>query len=123
MCLRVDANGWGHGAGSHVSVYVHLMRGEYDSSLIWPFRGDITIQLVNHSNDQDHHVKAVQFDESAVAYGSADRVPNSSGGGDIATRGCGAQQFISHHMIETSNDTTRYLNNDCLTFRVTKLLV
>ena len=120
MCLRVDVNGWGYGCGTHVSVYVHLMRGEYDSSLMWPFRGDITIQLVNHSNEQDYRVRTVQFNDSAVAYGSADRV---SGGGDIATRGCGTQQFISHSMIEASNDTRRYINNDCLTFRVTKLLV
>ena len=54
MCIFVDANGRGSGAGTHVSVYVHLMRGEYDSRLVWPFRGDITIQLVNHNNDHDH---------------------------------------------------------------------
>ena len=50
MCIRVVANGLGKGAGTHVSVAVHLMRGEYDSRLVWPFRGDITIQLVNHNN-------------------------------------------------------------------------
>ena len=45
MCINVDANGRGTGAGTYVSVYVHLMRGEYDSRLVWPFRGDITIQI------------------------------------------------------------------------------
>ena len=45
MCIRVTANGWYSGAGTHVSVAVHRMRGEYDSRLVWPFRGDITIQL------------------------------------------------------------------------------
>ena len=44
-----------------MSVFVHLMRGEYDSMLKWPFRGDITIQLVNHNNDQDHNEKTVTF--------------------------------------------------------------
>ena len=34
MCIRVVANGWGYGAGTHVSVYVHLMRGEHDSRLV-----------------------------------------------------------------------------------------
>ena len=29
MCLRVDANGWGNGAGTHVSVHVFFMNAEY----------------------------------------------------------------------------------------------
>ena len=49
MCLRVDANGSGAGKGTHVSVYTCLMRGEFDSHLKWPFRGTISIQLVNQS--------------------------------------------------------------------------
>ena len=44
MCLGVDANGYDDGKGSHVSVFVYMMKGEYDDSLKWPFRGYITIQ-------------------------------------------------------------------------------
>ena len=61
MCIRVTANGLGKGAGTHVSVAVYLMTGEYDSRLVWPFRGDITIQLVSYSNDQDHYEQTVHF--------------------------------------------------------------
>ena len=39
MCLGVDANGDGDGAGTHVSVFVTIMRGEHDDKLTWPFRG------------------------------------------------------------------------------------
>ena len=66
MCIRVVAYGSGSGAGTHVSVYVHLMRGEYDSRLVWPFRGDITIQLVNHSNDLNHYEEIVHFSDGAA---------------------------------------------------------
>ena len=66
MCINVKANGRGIFAGTHVSVYVYLMKGEYDSRLVWPFRGDITIQLVNHNNDQDHHEWTVPFNDTAV---------------------------------------------------------
>ena len=38
MCFRVDANGVVDGAGTHVSVFVYLMRGEYDYDLLWPFK-------------------------------------------------------------------------------------
>ena len=38
--------------GTHVSVFTCLMRGEFDSHLKWPFRGDITIQLLNQLEDR-----------------------------------------------------------------------
>ena len=46
MCLSVDANGYGECKGTHVSVFVHLMRGEFDNILKWPFRGTIIIHLL-----------------------------------------------------------------------------
>ncbi len=33
MRIRVDANGYGEGEGSHVSVYVFLLKGEHDDEL------------------------------------------------------------------------------------------
>ena len=45
MCLRVYANGVGTGKGTHVSVFVCLMRGEFDDLLKWLFHGEVTIQL------------------------------------------------------------------------------
>ena len=52
LCLRVNPYGEGDGAGTHVSLYCVLMKGEHDDRLQWPFRGDITIQLVNQISDQ-----------------------------------------------------------------------
>ena len=37
MCLKVYANGCGDGKGTHVSVYIYLMKGEFDDNLEWPF--------------------------------------------------------------------------------------
>ena len=118
MCLRVDANGSGTGAGTHVTVYVHLMRGEYDSRLVWPFKGDITIQLVNHNTDDDLE-KIVPFNDAAVAFGVADRVTS----GDRAANGMGYQEFVSHTDVESSTSTRRYFVNNSLTFRITKVEV
>ena len=55
MCLNVDANGYDEGRNSHVSVYVCMMKGDYDYQLKWPFRGDITIQILNQAGDDDRH--------------------------------------------------------------------
>ena len=51
MCLAVYANGVGEGAGTHVSVAVLLLRGEYDDQLKWPrvcnYLHEIHVQLDN----------------------------------------------------------------------------
>ena len=71
---QIDANGSGSGAGTHVSVFVCLMCGEYDDDLPWPFRGDVTIQLLNQRRDKGHEEKTVPFDDSTpdIAHRSSD---------------------------------------------------
>ena len=120
MCICVIANGRGSGAGTHVSVAVHLMRGEYDSRLVWPFRGDITIQIVNHNYDQaeDDHELTLHFNDSASS-----RVSDRVTSGERAVYGRGKLQFISHTTVESSTATRRYITNTCLTFRITKIIV
>ena len=118
MCIRVVAHGVGSGAGSHVSVTVYLMRGEYDSRLVWPFRGDITIQLVNHKRSQDRCENTVHFND-ATSRRISDRVTS----GERARCGRSCSQFISHTTVMPSSKTKQYIVNDCLTFRITKVVV
>ena len=115
MCIRIVANGRDNGAGTHVSVYVHLMRGEHDDWLVWSFRGDITIQLVNQNSDQDHVEDTAHFNDLAPR--SSQRVMV----GERGQYGWGYHQFISHLKLQST--TTQYLMNDCLKFRVTKIVV
>ena len=51
MNLSVYANGNGDGAGTHVSVYLQLMPGEFDDRLRWPFRGSFVVKLFEQSNN------------------------------------------------------------------------
>ena len=60
LCLEFDANGFGSGKGSHVSVFIFMMKGEFDDRLKWPFRGEITIQLVNQKEGGEHIGKKVK---------------------------------------------------------------
>ena len=62
MCLCVDANGWKEGKSTHVSVFAHLMRGEFDDYLKWPFRGHLTIAMLNQLEDNNHHaIETIRF--------------------------------------------------------------
>ena len=47
MCLSVHPYGTGAGTGTHVSVHLNIMKGEFDDQLLWPFLREITVQLVN----------------------------------------------------------------------------
>ena len=62
MCLRAYANGVGTGKGTHVSVFVCLMRGEFDDLLKWPFHGDVTIQL--KKNAPPHYQLMLSFNDN-----------------------------------------------------------
>ena len=114
MCLGVYANGYGNSKDTHVSVFVYLMRGEYDDQLKWPFRGDITIQLLNQSRDEGHWEKTVYFDDRAD--NEAGTVVGQKGG-----TGWGYKQFIAHTNLNTENK--EYLKNNCLKFRISKIVV
>ena len=46
--MEVYPNGYGEGRGTHISVFLHLMQGENDNYLPWPFPGAvITILFLN----------------------------------------------------------------------------
>ena len=38
LCMRINLNGVDGGEGEHVALYVHMMQGDYDAILEWPFK-------------------------------------------------------------------------------------
>ena len=113
--LQVDAEGDGTGSNTHVSVYVRLMKGENDDILTWPFRCDVTIQILNWREDKGHMEKTIQFNNSVdIKYCKAvmerERAP-----------ALGFGQFISHS--DLISDSTQYICNDALCFLVSKVIL
>ena len=110
MCLRVDAAGYGDGEGTHVSVYLHLMKGPHDDKLEqsghWPLRGTFTIELLNQFTDNDHYARSMLL-SGYLCSECTNRVVE----GDMAT-GVGFDQFISHDVIPD------YVIEDVLQFRI-----
>ena len=47
------------GFGTHVSVKVISLTGDYDSTLKFPTRFTITLELLNQHRDQDHYAKDI----------------------------------------------------------------
>ena len=61
FCVNVYPQGNGDGKGTHVSIFTYLMKGPFDDYLKWPFRGEITIQIVNQDGDHDHVEKTIPY--------------------------------------------------------------
>ena len=114
MCICVDANGNGKGEGTHVSVFAHLMKGENDDHLPWPFTGMVTFELLNQLEDKNHHSKTTIFPQALE--NEVQRVVNQ----ETASTGYGCHRYISHSDLgynEAKN--CQYLKDDCLYFRIT----
>ena len=111
MCLRVFANGVGSRQGTHLTVYVCLMRGEFDEQLKWPFRGNISIRLVNQEEDQDNIVKTIKFTES-ISQIHCQRVKTGE-----PSSGCGCS------FLPLTELQPKYLKNDCIKLCIKKVEV
>ena len=107
LCLRVTANGQGSGKGTHITVAVHLMKGEFDNQLEWPFRGDITIQLLNQQEDKKEHCTRT------ISRAEAVRGSEKAGASEKFISAWGISQFKSHGEVYQ-----KYLKNDSLKFQV-----
>lgn len=111
MCLRVRAGGQLNGSGSHVSAFFHLMHGEYDDYLSWPFCGEVVLQVPNQRKDEWHWKKSIRFSDPK----SCVRVTESERG----NLGMGAGDFLPYKKLGYNCSTgTEYLKNDCLKFQV-----
>jgi hypothetical protein len=102
MCLMVHPNGYQGVRGTHVSVYIHMMSGEFDDHLQWPFPGAI----VNVSALSQRNALIGGVVGSRGNYGAAitlsgqrtlqmrSRVYDGSYG-----QGYGQQQYIPHRIL------------------------
>ncbi len=105
MKIEVDANGYGGGEGSHVSVFVYIIKCEYDDELNWPFVGKVTVELLNQLEDKNHHSMVVPFTPEY----------NTNAGGI----GRGYSKYIHHSQLSRdSASNTQYLKDDTLYFRI-----
>ena len=106
LCIDVDVNGCSEGEGTHISIYVHLMRGEFDNQLKWPFCGRAIVQLL--SQEDDNHVSTETNFGKVVHLGGGVRLTQQNMGD-----GWGTPKYIAH-----SDLCPKYLKNDTLYFKV-----
>ena len=118
--LRVDADGSSTAGGTlHVSVCVRLMKGENDDCLLWPFKGSVTIKLLNWVEDKNHWGHTFST-TSAADPQSFSRVTS----GVRATGVMYQRHFIAHKELEFNTEkNTRYVMEDVLCFVISSVEV
>ena len=116
MCVEVWANAHGPGKGTHVSIFTCIMRGPFDADLKWPFRGDVTVQIVNQVGEDNHQERVIHY---------TDRTPDSSAGrvtDKERSDGWGFHEFLPHSSLgNNAASNTQYLRGDSLRIRISKV--
>ena len=116
ICLCVYPNGYGDGKGTHVLIFTILMKGSYDDHLKWPFRGEVTIQIVNQAGDHNHIEKIIPYDDQTED-DTAGRVTSGE-----RSAGWGEPQFLAHSDLEyNAAKKTQYLKDNQLIIHVVKV--
>ena len=110
VCLVVYPNGIDMGEGSHVSVFVGLLKGEHDDQLGWPLELDFAIELLNWREDKGHyeHTVTINSEYYRVTKNGIKMSPN-------------VLLFIHRSLLSYNSSTdTEYLQNNSLRLRVNR---
>ena len=120
MCIRVDPKGFGGGKGTHVSVFTYLMKGPFDDHLKWPFRGEITIQIVNQVGDRHHVERTIPYNDE-----TPDECPGRvTDNKERADQGWGKHEFLAHtHLRYNAIRKAQYLKDSIIIVRVIRVKI
>ena len=115
MCLKVCVNGYGRCANTHTSMGIAIMRGDHDDQLMWPFKGKISVTLLNQLQPFNHHTRFPWLPAMAISENVSARVVD----GERAETAWGFMDFIENEkLFFQSESDCCYLMNDSLFFRI-----
>lgn len=120
MCLEVHPNGYGTSYAKSLSIFVALVKGEFDSFLEWPFSGSVTVTVLNQRKPEFHEMHTISFDHRS-GVSERQRVIN----GYVSHNGRGKYHFISHRLLYPRSlfPERQYLKNNCLKISVSEIVV
>ena len=107
----------------HVSVFIAIMRGEYDDQLKWPFNGKVTVRLLNIkkqdglAQDSGHLDSTIIFDSQTPL----DCCCKPEGCGALTS--WGYSNFVAHSNLSynAAMNTAYLTDHDIVRFVVTRV--
>ena len=92
--LNVSPNGQGFAENTHLTVFLIIMKGEYDASLTWPFHKKVTFTLIDqkeNANDRKNIVRSFTSDSKRKSFERPVKEQNV---------GWGLDKFVSHKELQ-----------------------
>lgn len=110
MAIKTYLNGDGDGRGTHLSLYVVLLPGDFDALLPWPFRQTVSLSLLDQSGSGNNRSLSFRPDPTSKSFHqpAADSVSNVA---------VGFSSFIPLNMLETPQNAV-YVKDDTLFVKV-----
>ena len=105
VCARLYPNGDGSGKGTHLSMFLVIMRGEYDALLAWPFIQKVHFRLLDQDGIRDVF-DAFRPDPNCVSF----KRPTSDM--NVAS---GCPRFVSHSELRQGG----FVRDDTMFIKVT----
>ena len=107
--IHLYPNGSGSGKNTHLSLFIILMKGEYDSITPWPFRQKVTFSLIDQQedlNDRENVVKILSGIRENEGWNARPLTEENSGRG------------FSNFLAHTKLMERRYIVDDTVFIRV-----
>ena len=66
--------GVGSGTSTDVAVFLHMIKGDFDDSLVWPFAGTITVTILDQSDSSPRRdfCRIIQANPNSPAFQQPD---------------------------------------------------
>ncbi|XP_047433495.1 TNF receptor-associated factor 5 [Mugil cephalus] len=106
MAMKAYLNGDGEGRGSHLSLYVVLMPGDFDALLQWPFRQTVSLSVLDQSGASNHRILSFRPDPTTKCFQQP--APES-----VSNVAVGFPCFIPLNLLENSPNAA-YVKDDTL---------
>nr|XP_020475958.1 TNF receptor-associated factor 5-like [Monopterus albus] len=110
MAIKAYLNGDGEGRGTHLSLYVVLMPGDFDALLPWPFRQTVSLSVLDQSGAGNHRSLSFRPDPTSKSF----QQPKAESGSNIAV---GFSCFIPLNKLETPHNAV-YVKDDTMFVKV-----
>ena len=107
--LSVKPNGDGSGKNTHLSVFVILMKGEYDGMLLWPFQQKVSFTLIDQQERSDER------ENNVMHFRARNNPENIMRPVSEENPGRGFSRFVSHEKLKTRKfivDDTLFIQVD-----------
>ncbi|CAG5866068.1 unnamed protein product, partial [Menidia menidia] len=106
MAVKAYLNGDGEGRGSHLSLYVVLMPGDFDALLPWPFRQTVSLSVLDQSGARNHQSLSFRPDPANKCF----QQPTPGAASNVAV---GFPCFVPFSVLENPQNAA-YLKDDTL---------